>query len=223
MSVVTLSMSGAEPKPLTSPSTTMLRPSTTMVAPSASPASMYDDTVAMGPGDQRAHVRVAGAVTGLQRSCPVRDLGDQFVGDVTDGDKSRDGHASFTSRTEARIDHRVGGKVEVGVGQDDRMVLGAAECLDTLAVQGAGGQTYTAIGVEPTTELTADRRVGEQFVDSHLVALQNVENAAGKPASAQSSAIQSAAVGSFSDGLSTTVLPAAMATGKNHISTSPGS
>ena len=45
---------------------------------------------------------------------------------------------------------------------------------------------------------------------------------AGRPASAHSSAIHSAAEGSFSDGLSTTVLPAAMAMGKNHIGTMAG-
>ena len=44
----------------------------------------------------------------------------------------------------------------------------------------------------------------------------------GRPASAHSSAIHSDAEGSFSEGLSTTVLPAAMAIGKNHIGTIAG-
>ncbi len=44
----------------------------------------------------------------------------------------------------------------------------------------------------------------------------------GRPASAHSSAIHSDADGSFSDGLSTTVFPAAMAIGKNHIGTMAG-
>ncbi len=44
----------------------------------------------------------------------------------------------------------------------------------------------------------------------------------GRPASFHSSASQTAADGSFSLGLSTTVLPAAMATGKNHIGTMAG-
>src|SRR5215217_769379 len=44
----------------------------------------------------------------------------------------------------------------------------------------------------------------------------------GRPASAHSSAIHSDADGSFSDGLSTTVLPAAIAIGKNHIGTMAG-
>ena len=44
----------------------------------------------------------------------------------------------------------------------------------------------------------------------------------GSPASAHNSASHSEADGSFSDGLSTTVLPAAMAIGKNHIGTMAG-
>ena len=44
----------------------------------------------------------------------------------------------------------------------------------------------------------------------------------GSPASRHSSAIHSAAVGTFSDGFSTTVFPAAIAIGKNHIGTMAG-
>ena len=44
----------------------------------------------------------------------------------------------------------------------------------------------------------------------------------GSPASAHNSAIHNDADGSFSDGLSTTVLPAAIAIGKNHIGTMAG-
>ena len=44
----------------------------------------------------------------------------------------------------------------------------------------------------------------------------------GSPASFHSSASQFAAEGSFSEGLRTTVLPVAMATGKNHMGTMAG-
>ncbi len=44
----------------------------------------------------------------------------------------------------------------------------------------------------------------------------------GRPASFHSSAMKLAADGSFSEGFSTTVLPAAMAIGKNHIGTMAG-
>ena len=77
--------------------------------------------------------------------------------------------------------------------------------------------------MEPTKLTDLDVRVVEQRVDGLLVALQHVEHAvrAGRPR-AHSSAIQIAADGSFSLGLSTTVLPAAIAIGKNHIGTIAG-
>jgi hypothetical protein len=49
-----------------------------------------------------------------------------------------------------------------------------------------------------------------------------VKTPSGSPASFHSSASQIAAEGSFSLGLRTTALPAAMATGKNHIGTMAG-
>ena len=51
---------------------------------------------------------------------------------------------------------------------------------------------------------------------------RTLKTPSGRPASFQSSAIQFTAVGSFSLGLMTTVLPAAMASGKNHIGTMAG-
>ena len=95
--------------------------------------------VAVGLGDQRAHVGVLGAVTDLQRRGALGDLGDQVVGDRADGHTGRDRHAAFAGRAEAGVDHGVGGQVQVGVGQDHGVVLGAAEGLDPLARGGAGG------------------------------------------------------------------------------------
>ena len=51
---------------------------------------------------------------------------------------------------------------------------------------------------------------------------RTLKTPSGRPASFQSAAIQLAALGSFSLGFSTTVLPAAMAMGKNHIGTIAG-
>ena len=60
-------------------------------------------------------------------------------------------------------------------------------------------------------------------VDGLLVAVAaTLKTPSGSPASFHSSAIHSAAVGTFSLGFSTTVLPAAMAIGKNHIGTMAG-
>ena len=51
---------------------------------------------------------------------------------------------------------------------------------------------------------------------------RTLKTPSGSPASFHSSAIQLMAVGSFSLGLMTTVLPAAMARGKNHMGTMAG-
>ncbi len=50
-----------------------------------------------------------------------------------------DGHAAFACGAESGVDHGVGGQVEVGVGQDHRVVLRAAQGLDAFAGGGAGG------------------------------------------------------------------------------------
>ena len=108
------------------------------------------------------------------------DLGDQVVGDRADRDGGRDRHAAFAGRAEAGVDHRVGGQVQVGVGQDHRVVLGAAEGLHALAVRGAGLVDVLGDrgGADEADRL--DRRVGQQFVDGGLVALQHVEHPGGQ-------------------------------------------
>ena len=91
-----------------------------------------------GLGDQRAHVGVLGAVADFEGARALGDLGDQVVGDRADGHARRDRHAALAGGAEAGVDHGVGGQVEVGVGQDHGVVLGAAEGLHALAVGGAG-------------------------------------------------------------------------------------
>jgi hypothetical protein len=81
---------------------------------------------------------------------------------------------------------------------------------------------YRAIGVEPT-KLTARRRGVEHRVDGHLVAVHDVEDAGGKARLLDRRARKSAADGSFSLGLSTTVLPQAMAMPSSTAAPSPGS
>ena len=82
---------------------------------------------------------------------------------------------------------------------------------------------YRAIGVEPTNETAATSGVVQQRVDGHLVAVHDVEDAvrqAGLAATARR--CSSDADGSRSLGLSTNVLPQAMATGYIHIGTITG-
>ena len=66
------------------------------------------------------------------------DLGDQLVGDRADRHTGADGHAAFAGRAEPGVDHRVGGQIEVGVGQDHRMVLGPTQGLHPFVMRGAG-------------------------------------------------------------------------------------
>jgi hypothetical protein len=73
-----------------------------------------------------------------QRGHAGGDLFDQGIGDGLDGDEDADGHAAFPGGTEAGVDGGVGGQFEVGVGQDQHVVLGTAEGLDALAVPGRG-------------------------------------------------------------------------------------
>src|SRR3954452_18249495 len=81
---------------------------------------------------------------------------------------------------------------------------------------------YWAIGVEPTNEI--DCTIGELRSPStaSLSPCSTVNTPSGRPASFHSSAIHKDADGSFSLGLTTTALPAAIAIGKNHIGTIAG-
>ena len=121
-----------------------------------------------------------GAVADLQRPGALGDLGHQLVGDRADGHRRRDRHAALTGRAEAGVDHGVGGEVEVGVGQDHRVVLRAAEGLDALAVQRAGRVDVLRDRGGADERDGLDRGVGQQLVDGDLVALQDVEDAGGQ-------------------------------------------
>ena len=78
------------------------------------------------------------------------------------------------------------------------------------------------MGVEPTNEMALTAGLVSNSSTATLSPCSTLNTPAGKPASAQSSASHNAADGSFSLGLSTTVFPAAMAIGKNHIGTMAG-
>ena len=142
--------------------------------------------------DDRAHVRallVAGAdgqaagALGERGDEPVRRL-------LADGDDGGDGHAALAGAAVGGGGDGVGGDVEVGVGQDDGVVLRAAERLHALAVGVAVSWTCLAIGVEPTKDTASISRVREQRVDRLLVAVDDLEGAVGQPGLAASSRAQ---------------------------------
>src|SRR5690606_19627937 len=82
--------------------------------------------------------------------------------------------------------------------------------------------TYFAIGVEPTNETDAMPGWSRIASTATLSPWTTLNTPSGSPASLSASAIQMAADGSFSLGFSTTVLPSAIAMGKNHIGTIAG-
>ena len=82
--------------------------------------------------------------------------------------------------------------------------------------------TYWAIGVDPTNEIAFTRGSVSRASTATLSPCSTLNTPSGRPASFHRSASQFAVDGSFSLGLSTTVLPAAIAIGKNHIGTMAG-
>src|ERR687886_2527327 len=81
---------------------------------------------------------------------------------------------------------------------------------------------YFAIGVEPTNEMPATSGWSSSASTASLSPLTTLNTPSGRPASAQSSATSWDADGSRSLGLSTNVLPQAIATGYIHIGTITG-
>ena len=94
-----------------------------------------DDAIAGGGGDDRAHF--AGRIAARANADGSGLLGDdinQLVGGGADGDRGGDGHAALAGRAEPGRNQVIGGEVEICVGEDDGVVLGAAKGLDALAV-----------------------------------------------------------------------------------------
>src|SRR5215218_3743553 len=81
---------------------------------------------------------------------------------------------------------------------------------------------YCAIGVDPTKEIDWTTGLFSSPSTASLSPCSTVNTPSGRPASFHSCASQRDADGSFSLGLITTALPAAIATGKNHIGTMAG-
>ena len=129
--------------------------------------------------DQRPHVRrPVGRGPDLQRLDLRHELLDQRVRRrLADRHRHRDRHAALAGRAVGRAHQRAHRHVDVGVGQDDRVVLGAAERLNPLPVRRAGG-----------IDVARDRRradeahrlyvwVRQQRVHRLLVAVDHVEDA----------------------------------------------
>src|SRR4029453_10943532 len=80
----------------------------------------------------------SGAITGPQAQGAFLDLGYELVTDVADRQQYRYSHEPLARRTEAGVYGLVRGKIKVGVGQYQRMILRAAQSLHALAVSCPG-------------------------------------------------------------------------------------
>ena len=108
----------------------------------------------------------------------MRDQG--VRGLVADGDGDGDGHAALAGGAVGRADQGVGGLIEVGVGHNNHVVLGAAERLHALAVRGAVGVDVLGDGRGADEADGSDARMFEDVVDGLLVAVDDVEDAVGQ-------------------------------------------
>ena len=177
----------------------------------------------MLPRDERPHVGAwFEAGQHLELAQTLANLGQQPIGDVANGYQNRDRHAALPGRAVGRAHRRIGGEVEVGVWQDDHVVLGAAERLHALAVPRSRLVDVPRDWRRSHEADRLDARVRKDRLDGCPVAMHDAETPGGSPASASSCAQNMAADGSFSDGLRMKALPQAMASGYIHIGTIAG-
>jgi hypothetical protein len=142
---------------------------------------------------------------------------------LADRHDDRQRHAALARRTEGRARQIVDDLVEIGVGHDDAVVLGAAHRLDALS---GGDAALIDIMRDVGRADEADRRDGgmiEDRVDHFLVAMDDLEMPSGRPASMNSSARRTGTDGSRSLGLSMKALPVAMRRPTSTAGSSPGS
>ncbi|OLE17655.1 MAG: hypothetical protein AUG88_06270 [Actinobacteria bacterium 13_1_20CM_4_68_12] len=91
------------------------------------------DLVAMLARDERPHLGIGlHPVADLHLRQALLDRPNELVARVADRNQHRDRHAALARRAVARRDGRVGGHVDIGVGQDDHVILRAAERLHAL-------------------------------------------------------------------------------------------
>ena len=174
--------------------------------------------------DERAHLgRGIEAVPDLHVGEALLDRADERVGCIADSDDDRDGHAALSGGAVAGADGRVCGHVDVGIGEHDHVVLGAAERLHALPGLRARLVHVARDRGRADEAHRGDVRVCEDRVDGDLVALHDVEDAVRETGLlAAAPPCRSEADGSFSDGLSTNAFPQAIAGAHIHMGTIAG-
>ena len=136
------------------------------------------DPVTRSAGDDGSHLDAGGvAGSGRHASRARRKTLHQRVGDVAHRNDGRDGHAALAGRAVTGADDRFRREVEIGIGHDDRMVLGAAQRLHALAVARARLVDVFRDRRRADERYGAYLRMREQRVDGFLVAVNDVEHA----------------------------------------------
>ena len=141
-----------------------------------------DDAVAVLGGDDGTHLdALVEPVADLDlRAIGGDELGQLFP-DATDRDDDGQRHAALTGRTEGRRGDVLGSELQVRVGQDDGVVVCAAESLDALAVGDAGVLDDVRHRGGADEGDRVDARVGQDIGDQVAVTSQHVEHAVGQP------------------------------------------
>jgi hypothetical protein len=121
----------------------------------------------------------SGSSPGPTFICRVRsgELAGERVRDIADRHDDRDRHTALAGRAEGGGCELGGGVVEVGVGQHDGVVLGAAERLDALTALGRPGVDVPRDRGGADERDRVDAGVLEQRVDRHLVTVDDIEHA----------------------------------------------
>ncbi|KEH14699.1 hypothetical protein GY15_02625 [Delftia sp. 670] len=117
------------------------------------------------------------AVQHLQRLGALDQARQQLVGHVAHEHSHADGHAALAGRAVAGADQRVHGLLDIGIGHDHHVVLGAAQGLHALAV--ARARLVDVVGNGRGAHEAHRLHVGmlDQRIHGFLVALHHVEHA----------------------------------------------
>ncbi len=170
--------------------------------------------------DHRAVMRLGvGRDADAQRFDRRDQLFAQRVGGlVADRHDHRQRHAALAGRAEGGAGKVVDDLVEVGVGHDDAVVLGAAEGLDALPVRGAARVDILRDVGRADEADRGDVGMVEDRVDHFLVAVDDVEDAVGQARFLhQLGEADRHATGRAREGLRMKALPQAIAMPNIHI------
>jgi len=131
-------------------------------------------------GHERPHLDVGlEAVADLDVREPVVDRLDEPIRRISDGHDLGDRHAPFTGRAVRRAHGSIGSHVDVGVREDDHVVLRAAERLDTLPMLRAVLIDVTRDRCGADERQSLDVRVLDDRVHRDFVSVHHVEDPVG--------------------------------------------